>query len=366
MDEHSIWLSLVKNLTKKKKACLLEAFGNSEAVYKATQDELLHAVPALGERDLKDLSDKGLNPALKILEACRGCGGQVIDYNNVSYPYRLRNIADPPTVLYVRGCMPGFEERVALGVVGQRKATVTGLKNASKLAYELSRNGYIIVSGMAAGIDSQAHKGALDGGSPTVAVLGTAIDKCYPASNASLMRQIINEGAVISEYPPGHKTLPGNFLSRNRIISGMCRGVLVIEAREKSGSLVTAKRACDQNRDVFAVPGPIDSEDYVGTNRLIKDGAAIVTSSEDILSAYGTKSIVIGISQKQKNIEENEKNEEPTGPDSDILKAIGKISHIDSIIERLGLEPGDVMAKLTLLEIQGKVVQRPGNYFETK
>ncbi|MEA4921505.1 MAG: DNA-processing protein DprA, partial [Clostridiaceae bacterium] len=349
MVEHSVWLSFVKNLTKKKKTSLLEAFGDSEAVYMAAQEELLRAVPALSEKDLKELSDKGLNPAFRVLEACRGCGAEVIDYNNNSYPYRLRNIADPPVVLYVRGCMPDFKGSIALGVVGQRKATATGLRNASKLAYELSRNGLIIVSGMAAGIDSYAHRGALDGGSPTIAVLGTAIDKCYPASNASLMRQIISGGAVLSEYPPGYKTLPGNFLSRNRIISGICRGVLVIEAREKSGSLVTAKRACDQNRDVFAVPGPIDSEDYVGTNGLIKDGAAIVTSSEDILSAYGAEVIAASVNQKQKNIGGKAKIVEPTGPDSDILKAIGKISHIDDIIERLGREPGEVMASLTLL-----------------
>ena len=191
-----------------------------------------------------------------------------------------------------------------------------------------------------------------------------------------LYQNLLKNGGVLSEYPPGSRTYSGSFLMRNRIISGMCRGLLVVEAREKSGSLVTARRAAEQDRDIFAVPGPIDSDDYVGTNGLIKDGAAVVTSAADILGAYGY------VPEKRAARPARQKREPdilaetagtsrgeaaiPEGPDGEIIKAIGKIAHIDEIADRTKMETGELLARLTMLEIQGMVVQRPGNYFEIK
>lgn len=376
MKEYSVWLSMVKHVSNRKKYQLLAAFGSAEAVCRASSVELASAVSGLTSKDIEALSDDSMEEAEDICRACRRIGAEVIDPCDDIYPALLRHISDPPAVLYVRGDMPDMENSIAVGIVGQRKATISGMKNASSIAYELSKNGVIVVSGLAAGIDGAAHRGALDGGSPTVAVLGTAIGKCYPAENAGLMRRIMENGAVISEYPPGSRTYSGSFLMRNRIISGMCRGLLVVEAREKSGSLVTARRAAEQDRDIFAVPGPIDSDDYVGTNGLIKDGAAVVTSAADILGAYGY------VPEKRAARPARQKREPdilaetagtsrgeaaiPEGPDGEIIKAIGKIAHIDEIADRTKMETGELLARLTMLEIQGMVVQRPGNYFEIK
>ena len=376
MKEYSVWLSMVKHVSNRKKYQLLAAFGSAEAVYRASSVELASEVPGLTAKDIEALSDDSMQGAEEICRACRRIGAGIIDPCDDIYPALLRHISDPPVVLYVRGDMPDMEKSIAVGIVGQRKATVSGMKNASSIAYELSKNGVIVVSGLAAGIDGAAHRGALDGGSPTVAVLGTAIDKCYPAENAGLMRRVMENGAVISEYPPGSRTYSCSFLMRNRIISGMCRGLLVVEAREKSGSLVTARRAAEQDRDIFAVPGPIDSGDYVGTNGLIKDGAAVVTSAYDILGAYGyvpEKKAPRSARQKKDPDMAEEIGDMPSpaasvpeGPDGEIIRAIGKIAHIDEIADRTKMETGELLARLTMLEIQGTVVQRPGNYFEIK
>ncbi len=398
--EYSVWLSLVKNVTKAKKAALLQAFGSAVAVYEAGKADLYGAVPGLTAADLDRLWEKDLQLTHRILQDCGLCGARVVDYLDPKYPACLREIHDPPIVLYVRGELPDFESRLAIAVVGQRKASAAGLKHASQIAYELSKNGTLVVSGMAAGIDGAAHRGALDGGTPTVAVLGTPIDKCYPAMHARLMQEIIGHGAVVSEYPPGAKTYPGSFLSRNRIVSGMSRGILVVEAGYRSGALETAGKALEHNRDVFAVPGPIDSPDYVGTNNLIKDGAYAVTAAEDILRVYGAAEEVPALRKLRKKPARTPKEkteirekpaEEPASikpvqpdaqavsslmneteiaalavrdPEGAIMAAIGHAAHLDDIIERTGLPAGQVMVGLTMLELQGKISQKPGNYYE--
>lgn len=379
MCEYGIWLSLCKILSKRKKALLLDAFGSAQAVYEASRTDLVGALPGLTAAELDSLWNKDLRPAGQIARACQTCGARVIDLLDPEYPALLKEIHDPPTVLYVRGSLPDCRGRLPVAVVGQRKASAAGLKHASGIAYALSRSGVVIVSGMAAGIDGAAHRGALDGGTPTVAVLGTPIDKCYPVNHAGLMREILSQGAVISEYYPGAPTYPGNFLSRNRIVSGMSRGVLVVEAGARSGALETAGRALEQNRDVFAVPGPIDSDDYVGTNNLIKAGAAAVTGAEDILAAYGA----VPVSGPQRHIrrERAQKAAEAPlpafpeaaeggavfaadDPQGAVLAAMGRSAHMDEIIERTGLPADIVLAALTMLELQGLIAQRPGNYYE--
>lgn len=401
--EYSVWLSLIKNLTKRKRAALLEAFGSAAAVYEAGKADLYGEVPELTAADLDSLWNKDLRPAHRILRDCAMCGAQVIDFCDRRYPALLREIPDPPTVLYVRGELPALDRRLTIAVVGQRKASAAGLKHASQMAYELSKSGTVVISGMAAGIDGAAHRGALDGGTPTIAVLGTPIDKCYPAQHVGLMEDIIRNGAVISEYHPGAATYPGSFLSRNRIVSGMSRGILVVEAGHRSGALETAGKALEHNRDVFAVPGPIDSPDYVGTNNLIKDGAYAVTAAGDILRVYGAVEEAPSPRKLRKKpvrapkdpAEKPEKREKPAekpasikpvqpaaeaalsdadiaaiaemavrDPEGAILAAVGQRAHLDEIIERTGLPAGEVMVSLTMLELQGVVAQKPGNYYE--
>lgn len=403
MMEYSVWLSLIKGVTKRKKAALLEAFGSAAAVYDAGKADLYSAVPELTASELDCLWEKDLRPAYRVLEACRRCGAQVIDRTHPRFPAMLNEIADPPTVLYVRGELPDLQGKLTVAIVGQRKASAAGLKHASQMAYELSRSGAVVISGMAAGIDGAAHRGALDGGTPTIAVLGTPINKCYPAEHTGLMEEIIRHGAVLSEYAPGAQTFPGSFLSRNRIVSGMSRGILVVEAGYRSGALETAGKGLEQNRDIFAVPGPIDSPDYVGTNNLIKDGAYAVTSAADILRVYGAaeeapaprklrKKPVRPPKPEEEITENREKTAQkplsikPVQPAAEaalpmmsnaeiaalalqdeegaILAAIGRTAHLDEIIERTGLPAGQVMVGLTMLELQGKVSQRPGNYYE--
>ena len=403
MMEYSVWLSRVRTVNKRKKAALLQAFGSAQAVYEAGKAELYGAVPDLTAADLDGLWEKDLRASHRIAEACRRCGAQIIDVCHPLYPARLLEIADPPTVLYVRGTLPDLNGKLTVAVIGQRKASAAGLKHASQMAYELSQNGVVVISGMAAGIDGAAHRGALDGGTPTIAVMGTPIDKCYPAFHAELMEEIIHHGAVLSEYAPGASTYPGNFLSRNRIVSGMSRGILVVEAGYRSGALETAGKGLEHNRDIFAVPGPIDSPDYVGTNNLIKDGAYPVTAAVDILRVYGAEEEAPAVRKLRKKPVRPPKSEEDTINNSEktaelpssikpvqsaleaafpvmdnaeiaklakqdeegaILAAIGRIAHLDEIIERTGLPAGQVMVSLTMLELQGKVSQRPGNYYE--
>lgn len=374
MKVYSVWFGLLHKIANKKLQMLLNAFGSAEAVYNASTLDLVTALPTLDIEDVTALSQKSLDHAEKICHDCVAIGAEIVDITDETYPQLLKNINNPPIVLYIRGNLPALDaQSLTIGMVGQRKATVNGMRNASKIAYELSKNGVIVVSGMAAGIDSSSHKGALDGGSPTIAVLGTAIDVCYPAGNAGLMRRIIENGAVISEYPPGAATPAKCFLARNRIVSGLSRGVLVVEAAERSGSLVTARLALEQDRDLFAVPGPIDVRDYRGTNKLIKQGAMVVTSSADVLGEYGYIEAPRPHRQAEPKPAPPEYKEDKYDDegllselDRDILRAIGKISHIDVIIERLGLSAGEVMARLTVLEVLGMITQRPGNYFESK
>ena len=351
--QYDIWLAMLGHISKWKKAMLLKAYGSGRGVYEAGKDGVKRDFPDFTQKDIEALENRNLEDAARVEEACARCSARVISYNDGDYPALLNEIPDPPTVIYVRGSLPEGH-RLHIAMVGRRKASAAGMKNAAEIAYELSKNGVVIVSGMADGIDGSSHKGALDGGSPTVAVLGTAINRCYPAKHAGLMRDIIANGAVISEYPPGVAAFPGNFLLRNRIISGMSHGVFVVEAGLKSGSLVTAKRAVEQNRDVFAAPGPIGTEYYAGTNSLIKEGACMATCAADILREYPDFRF-----ERASKTTEKRKQEDP------VLAAIGKIAHLDDIAERLDMDPGEAMAMLTMLEIEGKVRQRPGNYFET-
>ena len=219
---------------------------------------------------------------------------KTISKNNDSYPSLLKEISAPPSKIFLLGSLPENKE-IKIAIVGTRKATGTGKIIAQKLAAELSSLGIIIVSGLAMGIDSSAHQGALDAGGKTIAVLANGLDKIYPAQNKNLAKKILEyKGALVSEYPPGTPPYPNQFLERNRIISGLCQAIIVIEAPDRSGSLATARHALEQGREVFIIPGPIDHPNYSGSHKLIRDGARLITSAENIFEDLGLENLKPG------------------------------------------------------------------------
>ena len=283
-----VWLSEVKGLTNRSKLLLLDYFGTPENVYYADEDEY-RLVEGIEPRQIALLAEKSLENADRILGACSRLGLRLLTMQDADYPMRLRNIFEPPCLLYVKGQLPVIDEEVAVAMVGTRKASPYGIEAAEKIAYGLCKQGAVVISGAAAGVDSASHRGALRAGGKTIAVLGNGLDVVYPTENEWLYRDIAASGALISEYPPGTAAEAWHFPVRNRIISGLSLAALVVEAPVRSGALITAHAALDQGRDVFAVPGPIDAAASVGCNRLIRDGAGLAASGWDILSVYHSR-----------------------------------------------------------------------------
>lgn len=281
-----IWLSTRESIRADMAIGLLRYFGTAEAVYRADGAE--YDLLRLPSRLRRALLDKRLDGVERILERCDRQGISLLTCQDGAYPERLLQLDDYPLVLYVKGRLPRMDGEVAVGVVGSRKCTLYGECMAGRLSMELARGGAVVVSGMAEGIDAAALKGALQGGGRAVSVLAGGVDVIYPACNRWLYQDIQAAGAVISENPPGTRPDGWRFPIRNRIISGLSLGVLVVEAAEqRSGSLITARDALDQGRDVFAVPGPADAPMSGGTNLMISRGEAkLVRSAWDILSEY--------------------------------------------------------------------------------
>ena len=276
-----IWLSLIKNLGSKRKLRLLELYKTPEEIYKLTKEELLN-INGIGEAIANDImiskNEKILNYHIKYMNENNI---KIININEREYPQALKEIYDPPISLYVKGNIEKLNNK-NIGIVGCRECTEYGKKSAEYFAYNLSKQNINIVSGLAKGIDSYAHLGSLNTGN-TIAVLGNGLDIIYPKENLELANEIIKRGGtIISEYPCGTKPDKMKFPARNRIISGISSGIIVIEAKEKSGTLITVDFALEQGRDVFVVPGNINSSNSVGTNDLIKQGARLVTTYEDI------------------------------------------------------------------------------------
>ena len=281
---------------------------------------------------------------------------RLIPFGDQRYPSLLRHIHDPPALLYLRGELQAAE---ALAVVGSRRATEAGKSLTMEICAEIAARGITIVSGLARGIDTAAHRGALEGKGQTVAVLGCGIDRIYPPENARLFQSIVEHGAILSEYAPGTPPLAGHFPGRNRIISGLSRGVLVVEAAAESGSLITVDFALEQGREVFATPGPIFAVNSRGVNRLLKDGARLVTEARDILNVLWP-----GAPSSQDRVEQD-----------GIAASLGKEAlqvylqldrqpaHIDEIVRRSGLTPMDVSVILLHLELRGGIEQLPGKHF---
>jgi len=337
---------------------LLERFGTPRAALSAVPEELL--------------SVKGLNPAIvdelkngswqrfadDECRKLRSSGARLVTFTAADYPKSLFEIADPPPFLYVRGelsaCGP------AIAIVGSRRATTSGLLTTRRLAEELGRHGVAVISGMARGVDTAAHKGALQAGGRTTGVLGCGIDKVYPPENRSLFTDMAAKGCLVSEFPLGTLPLAENFPRRNRIISGLSQGVLVVEAAENSGSLLTAQFALEHGRDVFAVPGNISSPTSRGTNRLIKQGAKLVDCVEDILEELsGLRSITAGESTDPKP-----RQFALTAREAALYELLARSPlHIDDIINQTELTAAEVSSMLLHLELKGAIITLPGTHF---
>jgi len=341
---------------------LLDRFNTPEAVFHAPMKEL-SKIEGLGEKVAQEIRKGPLEKVVeRELSLLREVGGRVITLKDEEYPKRLKDIYDPPALLYVRGALKK-EDEFAISIVGSRKTTPYGRWFTEKVSQELARHGVTIVSGMARGIDSLAHWGAISGGGRTIAVLGCGVDVIYPSENRNLFAKMIDRGAILSEFPMGSPPEGGHFPRRNRIISGLSLGVVVVQASEKSGSLITAGYALEQGREVFAVPGNVGTESSRGTHRLIKEGAKLVESSEDILEEI--------LPQWRRGGEATPKVEAPRPdlPEEErvLYELLGETPlHIDVMIRESRLEPGKVSSILLNLELKGLVSQWPGKCFSKK
>lgn len=393
-----IWLSTLRGIGAATAVKLLDKMGTPENIFFADKDAYITC--GISAKDAEYLSDKSLGRAMTVMDKCKELGIRMLTLGDAEYPERLRNIFDPPVVLYIKGNLPVMDEEAAIAVAGTRNCTPYGIKTAERMGYELSRNGCVVVSGLARGIDSAAAKGALRAGGKVVGVLGCGIDIVYPPENGRLFDDVATVGAIISEYPPGTEVNGKFFPARNRILSGISAGVVIIEAPKKSGSLITAARALEQGRDVFAVPANADSIASEGSNLLIKDGAIPVLSGKDVADEYRhiypdkltDGRVLIPITPKAekklledeltdkkqkikavKKIFDKQKSEdydlkkpkiELTEDEKLICDAIGtECIHVNDIIERSGIPAGKVLALLTMLEIKGAVSQETGKTF---
>jgi len=360
VNQYWIWLSNLQEVSPSNKQRLVAKFRDARAIYDAHESD--YKAIGLSDRECRELGKKSLRDVDHILKVCAQEKIQIITIDDPIYPELLREIANPPYVLYARGKFPEIDSRFTFGIVGTRKADQSGIEIAYRMASELAHSGAYIISGMAEGIDGAANTGALDAGGETLAVLGCGVDICYPVFHERLMAQIIERGAVVSEFPPGTRPLPGNFPVRNRIISGLSRGILVVEAPEKSGAQITAGFALQQNRDLFVAPGNIDSYLYRGSNQLIKDGAKMVLGVGDILEEYRTR--YPELKQVGEGQSGNVDWSELSDDEKQVLKTIGYDElTADEIIQKSELNAQVVLSALTMLELQGIISQNAGRRF---
>lgn len=333
---------------------LRDHFGSLAEAWRAPRGELMAAGLDSRVADAIVAARPRLSPHQEV-EALARAGVQAITLDSPAYPRRLREIYSPPPVLYVRGeLLP--EDELALGVVGTRRATMYGREATEMLVGGLVTNCLTIVSGLARGIDTVAHRAALTAGGRTIAVLGSGLDIIYPSENARLARDIAERGAVVSEYPLGTKPDAANFPARNRIISGLSLGVLVIEAGDGSGALITADFALEQNREVFAVPGPIFARSSQGTNRLIQQGAKLVLSTNDILTELNLTSAPQQLEMRAILAE--------TPAEAALVRVLSQEPmHIDEVCRQSGLPVAEVSSTLTMLELKGSVRHLGGMHY---
>lgn len=395
-----LWLTTRRGMGTLLGRRLLDRFGTPEAVYFADEGEY-SAVEALSDRARQSLLDKTLEGAERILEACDRLGYRLMSWQDADYPNLLRQISDPPLVLYVRGKLPPVDEQLVLSIVGARRSSPYGEKVAGTLAVDLARAGAVLCTGIAPGIDTVAIRGALRAGGRVVSVLAGGLDLYQGGSERGLYDDIAAVGALVSEYPPGTPHVGDHYRPRNRIISGLSRGVIVVEGGESSGTLITAHAALEQGREVFAVPGPVDAPESAAPNRLIHDGEALlVRNAQDVLNEF---SIRIPLRREQPPLEEEETRQrlegvleqtrpaEPSKPavqteqpmalprltegegealtddQRDLLTALEQQTlHPDELVEQTGLPARRVLSALTLLQMKGYVQEETGKRFSAR
>lgn len=364
-----IALNMVRGIGPRTANQLLNRFGSPASVFAASR-------LALGKEGLKpdtiqELQDSSiLEKANAEIERLEKLNAEVITLEDDAYPQLLREIHDPPIALYVRGDLPKALERPALAVVGSRRCSTYGVNVAESLSRDLAAHGLTIVSGLARGIDAAAHRGALESNGQTIAVVGTGLETTYPKEHKKLEEQIIASGAVVSEFPLGTPPLPQNFPYRNRILSGLCFGVLIVEASEHSGSLITARLANEQGREVFAVPGNITSQTSFGPNYLIKDGAKLVQIWRDVVDELPreAKEQLFGIERPtttQSNVQPIFEAVDLSDSERKILDILSSDvpAHIDQLLLSSELSSSDLMTALLGLEMKDRIKQLPGKSF---
>lgn len=393
-----LWLTTRKGMNPVKILSLLDYFVTPERIYYADREE--YELNALSQYQCRGLEDKSLDIPERILADCDRLGVDIMTMQDAAYPQRLRQLADPPAVLYSKGKRFRFDEEAAIAVVGTREPSKYGEMAAEKFGLELAKGGALVVSGIANGLDTCAIRGALKGGGPVVSMLAGGIDRITPRSNRFLAEDVAAAGALISEYPPGTEPKGEHYRPRNRILSGLCLGVLAVECRPFGGTMLTVNHAVEQDRDVFAVPGAINAEMSEGTNRLIQQGAKLVTCGRDILEEYWdryplklSRSAPLPPHVAQARLEQpaqaektqTTKKEEPERPaerggrevvpreeqktrftddELAILAALSqKALSADEVVERTQIPARFVLSALTMLQVQGVVEEQPGRRF---
>jgi len=347
-------LTLVPGVGGESRRQLLKAFGLPDAIFSAGAGALSAVVgESLASRLLSHDSERNIDAAL---EWAAQAGNSLITLADAAYPQALLAAVDPPVLLYAKG-RPELLNRPGLAIVGSRNATKQGEATATSFAAALSGAGLTIVSGLALGIDAAAHHGALTGRGSTIAVIGTGADRIYPSRNEALAREIAENGVVISEFPLGTPALAANFPRRNRLIAGLARGCLVVEAAERSGSLITARLAAEAGLEVFAIPGSIHSSLSKGCHKLIKQGAKLVESAQDILEELRWQAVVAAAPSALAPPTDREA--------ARLLEVLGfQPCDLDTLSVRSGLTPEQLLAMLLPLELDGHVAQLPGGRYQ--
>lgn len=332
---------------------LLDEFGDIDTALEGDARRITQ-LPFVPKKFMAGLKSRTLlEEADKEIAKAKKAGAEIVSFFDERYPGSLKEIFDPPMLLYVKGRLPE-KNFVGVGIVGSRQASLYGLRMSRKFGQELASAGVVVISGMALGIDGAAHEGALKGGGVTLAVLGSGLNKIYPPGHAKLAREIEKAGALISEYPMDMEPIPQNFPVRNRIISGLSQGVVIVEAQKKSGALITAEAALEQGREVFAVPGNADSAGSAGTIALLKDGAKMAVTVSDILEGLGLDGAVS--SEKPLPALSEDENH--------VLKLVHREPHhVDELIEESQIGDRRTISALTMLEIKKVVKQLPGKNF---
>ena len=389
-----VWFAELKGISLFAKRQLLETFHDPEELYRSEAKDLPPEI----------LEQKDLTEATQIYSQCREKNIRIVTYGDASYPQRLQNIEDPPMVLYYKGTLPQWQSQPVIGVVGTRKASPYGLQTAHLLSSQIAACGGLVVSGVATGIDTLSMEGALDAGKATVGILGGGVDVVYPAKNRALYQRTEENGCLISEYPPGSRPYPWNFLQRNRIISGVSDGLLVVEAPEKSGALNTARHAFSQGRDLFVAPGNLGVDTCMGSNALLQEGAYAALSGWDVVKHYEplypgvvekrqveVKMPLPKVAQTQVMPEKGEKKKADTSQnaidnlekstysvinkrpnnlsdqENGVLALLGDTPQlIDSVMDASDLPSGTVQSLLTRLTIKGLVIQHPDGRISKK